>query len=249
MSKGKGPSKKAKDDQVAIIAASLPKHQGIPEEIIGRRTRKGLPEFEIKWVGWTAAHNTWEPITNLAGYEGMVAAFEKVWQDSYDEKSAEELKRKAAIKLVNTTATPPVQTALQLTGSPTPDDDVEDISAESVVDSNVSKVIDGNDATKKVKARAQRSILWNVNVMKPIRDKIGQRISAVCQILVTGKPCGVIITTPGGSTTPIWNHLMTAHKREYCALKGNMVCHYRFSVHVHGALYKIACYTCICRHT
>ena len=113
----------------------------------------------------------------------------------------------------------------------------------------MSKVIDGNDATKKVKARAQRSILWNVNVMKPIRDKIRQRISAVCQILVTGKPCGVIITTPGGSTTPIWNHLMTAHKREYCALKGNMVCHYRFSVHVHGALYKIACYTCICRHT
>ena len=65
---------------------------------------------------------------------------------------------------------------------------------------------------KKVKARAQRSILWSVNVMKPIRDKIGQRISAVCQVPVTGKPCGVIITTPGGSTTPIWNHLMTAHK-------------------------------------
>ena len=35
-------------DQVAI-AASLPKHQGIPEEIIGRRTTKGKPEYEIKW--------------------------------------------------------------------------------------------------------------------------------------------------------------------------------------------------------
>ena len=34
-------------DQVAI-AASLPKHQGIPEEIIGRRTTKGKPEYEIK---------------------------------------------------------------------------------------------------------------------------------------------------------------------------------------------------------
>ena len=64
-------------DQVAI-AASLPKHKGIPEEIIGRRTKKRQPEYEIKWVGWTATHNTWEPITNLAGYEGMVAAFEKV---------------------------------------------------------------------------------------------------------------------------------------------------------------------------
>lgn len=31
--------------------------------------RKGQPEYEIKW---SAAHNTWEPITNLAGYEGMV---------------------------------------------------------------------------------------------------------------------------------------------------------------------------------
>ncbi|KAL5479834.1 hypothetical protein EMCRGX_G023423 [Ephydatia muelleri] len=126
----------------------------------------------------------------------MVAGFEKVWQDSYDEKSAEELKRKAAIKLVNTTATPPVQTALQLTGSPTPDDDVEDISAESVVDSNVSKVIDGNDATKKVKARAQRSILWNVNVMKPIRDKFGICGHGITSnwemktVLLAASPCG-----------------------------------------------------------
>ena len=45
----KASSKKAKvsDDQVAI-AASLPKHQGIPEEII--MTRKGQPEYEKKWV-------------------------------------------------------------------------------------------------------------------------------------------------------------------------------------------------------
>ena len=65
-------SKKTKitDDQVAI-AASLPKHQGIPDEIISCRTRKGRPEYEIKWVGWIAAHNTLEPITNLADYEGI----------------------------------------------------------------------------------------------------------------------------------------------------------------------------------
>ena len=44
-----------------------------------------------KWLGWTAARNTWEPITNLAGYEGMVAAFEKVRQENYDKNSAEEL--------------------------------------------------------------------------------------------------------------------------------------------------------------
>ena len=41
---------KVSDDQVAI-STSLPKHQGIPEEIIGRRSRKGRPEYEIKWVG------------------------------------------------------------------------------------------------------------------------------------------------------------------------------------------------------
>ena len=61
---------KKEDDQVAI-AASLSKHQGIPDEIISCRTRKGRPEYEIKWVGWIAAHNTLEPITNLADYEGM----------------------------------------------------------------------------------------------------------------------------------------------------------------------------------
>ena len=46
-------------------------------------------------IGWTATHNTWEPVTNLAGYEGMVAAFEKVWQENYDKMSEEEPIRKA----------------------------------------------------------------------------------------------------------------------------------------------------------
>ena len=96
---GKSSSKNAKVSYVQVtIAASLLEHQGIPEEIIGRRTKKGKPENEIKWVRWTAAHNTWEPITNLAGYEGMVAAFEKVSQENYDKKSSEELIRKAVIK-------------------------------------------------------------------------------------------------------------------------------------------------------
>eukprot|EP00731_Ephydatia_muelleri_P003503 Em0001g3503a len=147
----------------------------------------------------------------------MVAAFEKAWQENYDKKSAEELIRKAAMKLV--TATPP---AVQPTGSRTPNDTIDDNSTESIIEV-VNEVIDGNDVPIKVKARAQRSILWNVNVMKAIRDRIGQRVSALCQIPVTGKACGVIITTPGGSTTPIWNHLMTVHKRDYCDLKANMI--------------------------
>ena len=40
-----------------------------------------------------APHNNWELITNLAGYEEMVTAFEKVWQEHYDKKSAEELRK------------------------------------------------------------------------------------------------------------------------------------------------------------
>ena len=139
-------------------------------------------------------------------------------------KSAEELIRIAAIKLV--TATPP---AVQPTGSRTPNDAIDDNSTESII-GVVNEVINGNDVPKKVNARAQRSILWNVNVMKAIRDRNGQRVSAVCQIPVTGKACGVIITTPGGSTTPVWNHVMTAHKRDYCDLKANMVVQ-NFSMH------------------
>ena len=48
-------------------------------------------------------------------------------------------------------------------------------------------------------------------MMKAIRDSIGQSVSVICHIPVAVKACDVIIISPGGSTTPIWNNLMTAH--------------------------------------
>ena len=39
------------------------------EAILQRARKYGIEHYEIKWVGWTAASNTWEPVTNLVGCE------------------------------------------------------------------------------------------------------------------------------------------------------------------------------------
>ena len=46
-----------------------------PEKIVATRGAKGVTQFHVKWVGYDAKHNTWEPIENLASCEGMIAEF------------------------------------------------------------------------------------------------------------------------------------------------------------------------------
>lgn len=47
-------------------------------EILGERMAKGgISQFNVKWVGYDAKHNTWEPIENLAGCEDMIAEFKE----------------------------------------------------------------------------------------------------------------------------------------------------------------------------
>ena len=45
-----------------------------PERIVAKRTVKGgNTQWQVKWKGYDAKDNTWEPIDNLAGCEDMIA--------------------------------------------------------------------------------------------------------------------------------------------------------------------------------
>ena len=35
------------------------------ERILGQRDRKGKLEYHIKWLGYDASHNSWEPQDNI----------------------------------------------------------------------------------------------------------------------------------------------------------------------------------------
>ena len=48
------------------------------EAILQRARKYGIEHYEIKWVVWTAASNTWEPVTNLVGCEEEIRNFEDV---------------------------------------------------------------------------------------------------------------------------------------------------------------------------
>lgn len=48
------------------------------EKIVRKRiSSTGIPEYEIKWLGWDAIYNTWEPIENLKQIKEMVIEYEK----------------------------------------------------------------------------------------------------------------------------------------------------------------------------
>ena len=37
------------------------------QKVVGRRTGKAGVEYKVRWVGYTAAEDTWEPADNLSG--------------------------------------------------------------------------------------------------------------------------------------------------------------------------------------
>ncbi|KAI3697334.1 hypothetical protein L6452_30280 [Arctium lappa] len=47
------------------------------EAVRRKRTRKGKPQYLIKWRGWPEATNTWEPMDNLSSIPDVIEAFEE----------------------------------------------------------------------------------------------------------------------------------------------------------------------------
>jgi hypothetical protein len=48
-----------------------------PESIKAMRLAKGVSQYLVKWVGYDAKDNTWEPIENLAACEDMISDFKE----------------------------------------------------------------------------------------------------------------------------------------------------------------------------
>ncbi|RDD37946.1 Chromobox protein-like protein 7 [Trichoplax sp. H2] len=49
------------------------------EQILKRRTRKGIIEYLVKWKGWSPKHNTWEPEWNILD-KRLLESFERKLQ-------------------------------------------------------------------------------------------------------------------------------------------------------------------------
>ena len=67
-----------------------------PEKVVAERLAKGITQYNVKWVGYEAKHNTWEPIENLAGCEDLIAAYKELQRQKTAEIEAAAVVAKAA---------------------------------------------------------------------------------------------------------------------------------------------------------
>ena len=47
------------------------------EKICGKKEERGVTLYNIKWIGWDASTNTWEPIENLLNVKDLVIEYER----------------------------------------------------------------------------------------------------------------------------------------------------------------------------
>ena len=70
-----------------------------PEKVVGERQKnlgggKTETQYEVKWKGWDKKHNTYEPLSNLAGCEDMVSEYKERKRQRDAELEAEERDKK-----------------------------------------------------------------------------------------------------------------------------------------------------------
>jgi len=71
----------------------------VVEAICGKRDINGVAEYNVKWDGFEAEYNTWEPVENLQGVLDMVREYEAI--SSAKDGDASRAKRRQITKLWN----------------------------------------------------------------------------------------------------------------------------------------------------
>merc|ERR1712037_1080080 len=65
------------------------------ETIVSKReSEEGKVEYLVKWKGWNASDNTWEPVDNLHSSKDLIDEFEGKTEDAEESEVKEESKEK-----------------------------------------------------------------------------------------------------------------------------------------------------------
>ena len=181
-----------------------------PEKIIAQRLAKGITQWQVKWKGYDAKDNTWEPIENLSGCEDMIADFKerektriaqleaaadakRVEKEAAAAANAAELAQQAAAERVV------AQAAGAANGTP----------------EQAHQQDQGEDSGGQAGVGSRRtSPFW------AIADETGCKPgTACCKLLkADGELCGEVISTVAGACG-LSNHCMYKHPNDYIRLK------------------------------
>ena len=221
------------------------------EKIMGTRKMKDkhgnmINQFLVKWKGFAAKQNTWEPLAHLAGVEDMVAEFYSWQKQQSAEAEAEDdllrlerqetmaaerqkkFKAVLAARAVNRAAEAgrvrPIPEAPGL-GSSGPEN------SQCSADDEAPGLDDGAGAQQDKKARRSAPCWECFSDEGMFDDKV---ICVLPHPKMQDKVCGKVISKQWGSSG-MWNHLLYCHKAEYqkCAAAAHPLCH---CTHLHACM-------------
>ena len=47
------------------------------EAIVGKRVKRGIVQYRVKWRGYDVSENTWEPVSNLRNCVDLIREYER----------------------------------------------------------------------------------------------------------------------------------------------------------------------------
>ena len=188
-----------------------------PEKVIGQRMAKGgVTQFNVKWVGFEAKHNTWEPIENLAECEDMIAAFKEREKQRVSEveavAEAKRVEKQAAAATAATTAAADLAASRLAVASALPP-------LASTMNGVARDAVHGSgDAAPPAgvasKASKRSAPIWRAY------DETGAPPGKTCCMLLkpNGEICGEELALKSAPSN-LWNHAMYKHPSDFINMK------------------------------
>ena len=171
-----------------------------PEKVIGERSSKGICQFNVRWAGFTAKHDTWEPLANLAGSEALIAQY----RAELKEKNAAADKIFAA-KKARLEAEAEAKREQQLAANRAIMAETAKNPESPVAAKECDEVEEPITMKKHMKRKAR---VWEV--FDDTADGVPPDHARCNLKLCNGENCNAIIKWKDG-TTGMWNHIMWNH--------------------------------------